>query len=94
MVRTWLFGEAEYESTETMEQNFKRLWDCGEACGYMVSTKKYENGTTAIILNGADLECVQIHYKDDKMVGITKQQWTDRKGEMELLESGAVAVYS
>lgn len=86
MTRTWLFGEAEYESTETMEENFKRLWKCGEACGYMVDTKKYDNETSAILINGADLECVQIHYdKEQKLIAITKQQFTDRTGEMELL---------
>lgn len=86
MTRTWLFGEAEYESTETMKENFDRLFNCGEACGYMVHTKKYQNDTYAILINGADLECVQIHFTaEKKLIAITKQQFTDRTGEMELV---------
>jgi len=93
MTRTWLFGEAEFESEESFEKNFRRLWNCGEACGYMVHTKKYDNDTKAIILQGSDLECVQIHYdKFDSVIAITKQQWTDRTGEMELIEVTSIGI--
>ena len=83
MTRTWLFGEAEYESTESFDENFKRLWDCGEACGYMVEVEKH-NVTRVIVIDGADLEHVRITFEGDKVTKIKKWQYTDRDGEMEL----------
>jgi len=91
MTRTWLFDE--YESTETMKENFDRLFDCREACGYMVHIKKYQNETSAIIIQGAHFECVQIHFdKNQKLIAITKQQFTDRTGEMKLVGVESIVV--
>ena len=64
MTRTWLFGEAEYESTETFEENFKRLWDCGEQCGYMTYKKNYRNGNHAILMDGGDEEHVRMLFNN------------------------------
>jgi hypothetical protein len=64
LVRTWLFGEAEYESTETYEENFKRLWKCGEDCGYMTYQKNYRNGYHAILMDGGDEEHVRLLFNN------------------------------
>jgi len=92
LTRTWLFGEAEYESTETFQENYDRLFGCCEACGYMIESQKAKGGTTAIILDGADLEHVVIRFLGDKVIGITKRQYTDRTGDMKLYSREEIVV--
>lgn len=59
MTRIWLFGEAEYETTETFEQNFKRLFKVSEACGYMIG-QTHEKTHERILLEGTDLDVIKI----------------------------------
>ena len=92
MTRTWLFGEAEYESTENFHENYKRLWDCGEACGYMVDVEKKSEEFQTIVIDGSDLEHVRIKFQGDKVLRITKWQYTDRTGEMELIGKEEIVV--
>lgn len=84
MTRTWLFGEAEYESTETRQENFERLFNTAECCGYMVNTKNFRNGCSEITMEGSDLESVRMLFRGDKILSIKKVQMTDRNGKMEL----------
>ena len=61
MTRLWLFGEAEYETSETFEQNFERLFDVSEACGYMIGNPKHKiTGVQNILIEGTDLDVVKI----------------------------------
>ena len=61
MTRLWLFGEAEYETSETFEQNFARLFDVSEACGYMIGMPKHKlEGVQNILIEGTDLDVVKI----------------------------------
>ncbi|MEK0338038.1 MAG: hypothetical protein QQN41_11450 [Nitrosopumilus sp.] len=92
MTRTWLFGEAEYESTESFEENFKRLWDCGEACGYMVEVEKKDDEFKTIVIDGSDLEHVRIKFQGDKVIRIIKRQYTDRTGEIKLYSREEIVV--
>ena len=85
MTRTWLFGEAEYESTETFQENYERLFRCCEACGYMIDVEKKDTEWKSMVLDGSDLEHVRIKFQGDKVIRITKWQYTDRTGEMELI---------
>ncbi len=89
MTRTWLFGEAEYESTENYKENFIRLFKCGEACGYMIEAKPDKNFRTKsdriLVMDGADLEHVEMFFEGDKLLIIHKTQYTDRTGEMEVI---------
>ena len=55
--RTWLFGEAEWDSNETFDQNRLRLFDVAEACGYMIDTGKSQSH---VHMNGNDGESVKI----------------------------------
>ena len=92
MTRTWLFGEAEYESNENFHENFVRLFKTAEACGYMIEDKEGEGGTKQIVLDGSDLEHVVIRFLGDKVIGITKRQYTDRTGEMKLFSREEIVV--
>ena len=40
MTRVWLFGEAEWETTEDFKKNSDRLFDVSENCGYMIQQGK------------------------------------------------------
>ena len=61
MTRLWLFGEAEYETSETFEQNFERLFDVSEACGYMIGQPTHKlTGVKNILIEGTDLDVVKI----------------------------------
>ena len=61
MTRLWLFGEAEYETSETFEENFKRLFDVSEACGYMIGQPKHKlPGVQNILIEGTDLDVVKV----------------------------------
>ncbi len=61
MTRLWLFGEAEYETSETFEENFKRLFDVSEACGYMIGQPKHKlKGVQQILIEGTDLDVVKV----------------------------------
>lgn len=92
MTRTWLFGEAEYESSETFQENYDRLWDCGEQCGYMVEVEKKDDEFKTIVIDGSDLEHVRIKFQGDKVLRINKWQYTDRTGEMELIGKEEIVV--
>lgn len=88
-----MFGEAEYESNETMKQNMGRLWRTGEACGYIVSLEQGKNGTRYIFLQGADLEYVYIFYNEDGSLDkIIKHQLTDRNGKEEMVSQERIVV--
>lgn len=61
MSRLWLFGEAEYETSETFEQNFERLFDVSEACGYMIGQPKHKlAGVQTILIEGTDLDVIKV----------------------------------
>ena len=91
MTRTWLFGEAEYESDETFQENYDRLFHTAESCGYMIGiTGKGMNKN--LVLDGSDLEHVVIKYFGSKPYRITKRQYTDRTGEMKLLSYEEIVV--
>ncbi len=61
MTRLWLFGEAEYETSETFEENFKRLFDVSEACGYMIGQPKHKlSDVQNILIEGTDLDVVKV----------------------------------
>lgn len=53
--RTWLFGEAEWDSNESFDQNKSRLFDVAEACGYMIDSNNKD-----IIMQGNDGERIKI----------------------------------
>lgn len=55
-MRILLFGEAEFETDETPEQNFTRLFDVAEACGYMID----RDAKGGIMLVGSDNEEARI----------------------------------
>jgi len=79
MTRTWLFGEAEYESTESIKENYDRLFYCAESCGYMIEIIKCKNGRTCIKLDGSDLEHIEMFFDaKNKIDYIEKVQYTDR----------------
>ncbi|MEK6829264.1 MAG: hypothetical protein AABY15_03990 [Nanoarchaeota archaeon] len=58
-MKVWLFGEAEFETTETFQQNYERLFDVAEACGYMIS----KDNKCGILLVGSDNEEVRIQFE-------------------------------
>ncbi len=61
MTRIWLFGEAEYETSESFEQNFDRLFKVSEACGYMIGQPNHKlESVQNIIIEGTDLDVVKI----------------------------------
>jgi len=94
MVRTWLFGEAEYESSEDFMQNYDRLFHCAEACGYMIEREKGSK-FRVIVLDGSDMEHVRITFENDKKIAtkITKWQFTDRNPEhIELINKEILVV--
>ena len=92
MTRTWLFGEAEYESTETFQENFDRLFHTAESCGYMIEVEDTKDGRKTMILDGSDLEHVRIKFVEDKVERINKWQFTDRKGYTELVGKEEIVV--
>jgi len=96
MTRTWLFGEAEYESTENYRENFLRLFKCGEACGYMIEAKPYSGVGSVmnrtLVLDGSDLEHVVLAFKGDELIKIFKRQYTDRTGKMELVSKEELVI--
>jgi hypothetical protein len=93
LTRTWLFGEAEYESSETFEENYARLFKTAEACGYMIE-KEVGRLFRVIVVDGSDLEHVRITFLNhtDELSKITKWQYTDRSGEMELINKEEINV--
>ncbi len=92
MTRTWLFGEAEYESSETFEENYKRLFHCAESCGYMIEVEDTKDGRKTMILDGSDLEHVRIKFVGDKVERINKWQYTDRRNITELVSKEEIVV--
>lgn len=96
MTRTWLFGEAEYESTENYRENFLRLFKCGEACGYMIEAKPHPGVSSlmdrTLVMDGSDLEHVVLAFKGDDLVKIYKRQYTDRTGKMELVSNEELVI--
>jgi len=92
MTRTWLFGEAEYESTESFDENFKRLFHCAESCGYMIDAKEFKDDSKIIVLDGSDLENVHILFEGDLATTIIKTQRTDRTGKMEVLSEEKIVI--
>ena len=91
MTRTWLFGEAEYESTENFQENFDRLFKTAEACGYMIE-ETGQGQSKNIVLDGSDLEHVVIKFFGSKPYKILKRQYTDRTGELELVSKGEIVI--
>ncbi len=95
MTRTWLFGEAEYESTENFKENFLRLFKCGEACGYMTEAKpNLSKGVNhrILVMDGSDLEHVEMFFDGDKLLKILKIQYTDRTGSMEVYSREEIGI--
>lgn len=92
MTRTWLFGEAEYESSETFQQNADRLFNTAEACGYMINSREFKDGSKIIVLDGADLENVHIIFIGNRATSIIKTQKTDRTGKMEVLSEEKLVI--
>lgn len=92
-MRTWLFGEAEYESSETFMENYLRLFNTAEACGYMIEREKGKK-FQVIVIDGSDLEHVRITFlaDTDHVSKITKWQYTDRSGEVELINKEEIHV--
>ena len=62
MSRIWLFGEAEYETSESFEENYKRLFDVSECCGYMITSNRQKKTpqNQVILLEGTDLDVVKV----------------------------------
>ena len=57
----WLFGEAEYDTTKSFDENFKQLFKVSEACGYMISRPEHSlKGVQNILIEGTDLDVVKI----------------------------------
>ncbi len=92
LTRTWLFGEAEYESTETFQENYDRLFGCCEACGYMIEVEETKDSRKTMILDGSDMEHIRIKFVGDKVERINKWQYTDRKGYTELIGKEEIVV--
>jgi hypothetical protein len=76
-MRLWLFGEAEYETTESFKQNSERLFDVAENCGYMI-----RQGKTILELQGTDLDVVSIklHTGEKSNMLIIKSGQTTQDG--------------
>ncbi len=72
-----------------VNENFMRLFKCGEACGYMIEAKPATNVRTAsdriLVLDGVDMEHVEMFFEGDKLLMILKIQSTDRTGEIEII---------
>ena len=92
MTRTWLFGEAEYESTETFQENHDRLFHTAESCGYMIEVEDHKNGIKTMILDGSDMEQVRIKFIGDKVALILKWQYTDRRNITELVSKEEIVI--
>lgn len=58
ILRVWLFGEAEFETNESPEENYDRLFNVSEACGYMID----KDSKGGIMLVGSDNEEVRIQF--------------------------------
>lgn len=91
MTRIWLFGEAEYETTETFKENAERLFHVSESCGYMIEVIETPK-KNQLILDGADLEHIVLTFIKDKLISAVKEQWTDRTGHNELVGSENIVV--
>lgn len=57
-MRVWLFGEAEFETIESPEENYDRLFNVAESCGYMID----KDSKGGILLVGSDNEEVRIQF--------------------------------
>ena len=61
MTSIWLFGEAEYDTSKSFEENYQSLFDVSEACGYMIGNPKHKiTGVQNILIEGTDLDVVKI----------------------------------
>ncbi len=79
----WLFGEAEYDTTKSFEENYQSLFDVSEACGYMIAQPKHKlEGVQNILIEGTDLDVVKILFSAGSkcnMLVISKGQ-TNQEG--------------
>lgn len=81
MSRIWLFGEAEFETSEDFEENYKRLFDVSEACGYMIAKQRQKDTpqNQVILLEGTDLDVIKVLFSQGtkcNLLIISKNQTT------------------
>jgi len=70
-MKVWLFGEAELETTDTLQQSYEKLFDVSENCGYMI-----QRGHKVIKMMGSDNEGIEIFFEGNKR-HVRKCQYDD-----------------
>lgn len=76
-----LFGELELDLAESRQRIYKDAFKISEACGYSIR----EEGDL-IIIEGTDLERVEIKFQGSKAVSYTKIQYSDIGMELQEIE--------
>ncbi len=81
MTEIWLFGEASWNTKQTGNQNFERLFKVSEACGYFIDYQK--NGFDMI---GTDCDAIKIRFVEvmgEKRLRIDIGRFNEAKSKLE-----------